>query len=277
MPLKFTKMHGSGNDFIVIDATLEKIALSAETIRRLADRRTGIGFDQLLLLEPAPSEHYDFKYRIFNADGGEVEQCGNGARCVAHYVFNQKKINKDQLILATLSGPIELIKTKCDSIKVNMGPPRLSPEALPFITDQQKEIYQLNIAGKRVKFGAVSMGNPHVVIEVSKIETAPVLEIGELLQQHPAFPNQVNVGFMEIVSPTQIRLRVYERGVGETRSCGTGACAAVVIGRLVKHLSCEVTVALAGGNLVVNWLGDDQNVYMTGPAETVFRGELITK
>lgn len=276
MPIKFTKMHGLGNDFIVIDAVEEKPLLTTETIQKLSDRRTGIGFDQLLIIEPAPNEQYDFLYRIFNANGQEVEQCGNGARCVAHYIFTEKLSSKKNIRLATLSGKIELTLEDNGEITVNMGAPRLAPPLIPFVTEKQALQYELVLNEDPIKFGAVSLGNPHAVLKVKDVFQAPVQQIGQLLQHHAAFPHQVNVGFMEIVSPDYIRLRVYERGVGETRACGSGACAAVVIGRLCYDLSPTVTVELPGGSLKVNWQSPEGDVFITGPAEKVFKGTLIT-
>lgn len=275
MSLRFTKMHGLGNDFIVVDATEQDLTFTPDTIRELADRHTGIGFDQMLQLQSSQDKQYDYVYRIFNADGQEVEQCGNGARCVAHYIFEEKLPEKSAITLSTLAGKIELKKENDGQITVNMGTPDFNPEKLPFITDRPQLQYQLPILGNIVHFWAVSVGNPHVVICVNDVDTAPVQEIGAALQSHPAFPNQVNVGFMEIVSKNQIRLRVYERGAGETRSCGTGACAAVVVGRTGHGLQPEVKVDLRGGQLRVKWPGPGEDVYLTGPAQMVFKGELL--
>lgn len=275
MGLKFTKMHGLGNDFAVIDATQEKIILSATQIQQLADRHTGIGFDQLLMIEPATNAGHDFKYRIFNASGKEVEQCGNGARCVARYIFSEQLSPKKKLRLDTIAGTIELQIVEDGNITVNMGAPQFSPAKIPFVTDKEALQYELPVADQNFKFGAVSMGNPHAVSLVADIDQAPVQQIGESLQQHPAFPRQINVGFMQIVSPEYIRLRVYERGVGETRACGSGACAAVVVGRQSYQLAPVVTVELPGGTLKVAWDLGASDVYLTGPAEKVYRGESL--
>lgn len=274
MTLKFTKMHGLGNDFILIDATQMPVSLSPELIRRLSDRRTGIGFDQLLLLESAQNNNSDFIYRIYNADGNEVEQCGNGARCVAHYIFTEKNFDKKDLALSTLGGVIKLKKEQDDQITVNMGPPQFAPAALPFITPVQSSMYQLQVADQNISFGAVSMGNPHIVLKVADIDQAPTIEIGQALQHHSSFPNQVNVGFMQIVSRDQIRLRVFERGAGETLACGTGACAAMVIGRSWGELDQEVKVQLPKGYLTILWRASSDDVFLTGPAEVVFKGEI---
>lgn len=273
MTLQFTKMHGLGNDFIVVDATKYSHDFSTEKVQLLADRRTGIGFDQLLIIEPATSQEHDFVYRIFNADGQEVEQCGNGARCVAHYIFTQNLSLKKDIVLATLSGRIALRQEQDGQITVNMGKPRFSPETIPFITDKQQQSYELNVAHNAIQFGVVSIGNPHAVLVVQDVFRAPVQQVGQALQHHPAFPNQVNVGFMEVTSKDHVRLRVYERGVGETRSCGSGACAAVVIGRQTQDLNKRVTVQLPGGSLSVYWEGNEGDVYLTGPAAIVYKGE----
>jgi diaminopimelate epimerase len=274
MKLKFIKMHGLGNDFILIDATLQKLVLDPKMIQALADRRTGIGFDQLLLIEPSASDQVDFLYRIFNANGQEVEQCGNGARCVAHYIFTEGLSKKSDITLATVSGKIELKKAENNQITVNMGRPHFAPAQIPFLVDKEQFQYELQLEDNRIQFGAVSMGNPHVVLKVKDVLQAPVQQIGQLLQHHPAFPKQVNVGFMEIISPHAVRLRVYERGVGETRACGSGACAATVIGRVCYNLSPTVNVELPGGNLMVNWPSYNEDVYLTGPAEKVYKGEV---
>jgi diaminopimelate epimerase len=275
MTVRFTKMHGLGNDFVLIDATQKQVELNAEIIQKMADRHTGIGFDQLLVIETAQEQEYDFFYRIFNADGQEVEQCGNGARCVAHYLSSERLTRKKKLILKTIAGAIELVANADGQIIVNMGSPQFIPESLPFLAEKQATQYELTIGGKYLKFGAISLGNPHVVMQVKNVLNTPVDELGKLFQNHPAFPKQVNVGFMEIVATDHIRLRVYERGVGETQACGSGACAAVVIGRLCHNLGQQVNVELLGGKLLVYWKSSSGAVYMTGPAKRVFRGELV--
>jgi diaminopimelate epimerase len=274
MSLKFTKMHGLGNDFIILNALVEKIPLTKEKIQQLADRREGIGFDQLLVIEPCGQGEADFVYRIFNADGQEVEQCGNGARCVARYIFAENLSHKEKITLKTLAGKIEVMNEKNGQITVNMGRPQLEPEAIPFITAEQALQYNLLLDDSWVIFGAVSLGNPHAVLKVEDVASAPVERIGKLLQQYIGFPKQVNVGFMEVISSSSIRLRVYERGVGETRACGSGACAAVVVGRLCHKLADQVTVVLPGGSLRVTWRAPDAEILMTGPAEIVFQGEI---
>jgi diaminopimelate epimerase len=273
MALKFTKMHGLGNDFVVVDGTKESADLVFNAVQKLADRKTGIGFDQLLLIQPSPSKEYDFIYRIFNADGKEVEQCGNGARCVGAYIFTEGLSRKDKIVLGTVAGCIEIFKQSGNQITVNMGTPKFMPEAIPFITEKQALEYQLVVDETPLKFGAVSMGNPHIVVPVNNVASAPLKQIGEQLQHHSSFPKQVNVGFMEVVSPDYLRLRVFERGVGETNACGSGACAAFAIGRLWQQLAPEVTVELPGGRLKIR--SSENNILMTGPAEKVFRGELV--
>lgn len=271
--LKFIKMHGLGNDFVLIDATQRKVNLYPDLIQKISDRHTGIGFDQLLLIEPSLDKEADFQYRIFNANGQEVEQCGNGARCVARYLFAQNRVARKHLVLATLSGKIELRQEDDNQLCVNMGIPQFQPEKIPFKTEKQALMYTLSLEGREVQFGAVSLGNPHIVMRVDEVLNAPVQSQGYSLQQHWAFPNQVNVGFMEILSPDHIRLRVFERGVGETRACGSGACAAVAIGRCCYGLDARVKVDLPGGRLVIAWTSMDDAIYMTGPATVVFTGE----
>lgn len=275
MTLRFTKMHGLGNDFILVDATQEPWHLSSEAIRRLANRHTGIGFDQLLVLEPATKSHYDFGYRIFNADGGEVNQCGNGARCLAHYIFKEGLTTQTSVRIATSSSIMELSLESDGQITVDMGIPQFTPEKIPLIVPREQLQYTLGVAGEKISFGAVSMGNPHIVIIVPDISSAPVSKIGEPLQNHRAFPQQINVGFMQILSRDHIRLRVFERGVGETQACGSGACAAVAIGRVNNLLDEKVKVDLLGGRLLIKWASKLGSLYMTGPAQAVFRGEVL--
>ncbi|MBA2655206.1 MAG: diaminopimelate epimerase [Gammaproteobacteria bacterium] len=275
MSLKFIKMQGLGNDFVVIDCVKEKVELNTIAIRHIADRHLGVGCDQVLVIEPADAADHDYRYRIFNADGNEVAQCGNGARCVAHYLFTENLIRKNVLLLATVSGKIELMREENGEITANMGKPQFAPDDIPLQMDQAQNEYQLLLEDKVIRFGAVSMGNPHAVIRVGDVLEAPVQSIGQLLQQHAAFPKQVNVGFMEIISPEHIRLRVYERGVGETLACGSGACAAVAVGRHLYDLSPRVRVDLPGGTLKIKWHSPQDDLFMTGPAKTVFKGELI--
>ena len=274
MRLKFTKMHGQGNDFVMLDGIAQKISLTAIQIRHIADRHLGIGCDQILLVE-APTRHdTDFRYRIFNADGGEVEQCGNGARCFAHFVRDQELTDKTELRVETLAGIIEPSIAADGSVTVNMGAPKFLPTDIPFLAHAEALRYQLEMDGHVFSIGAVSMGNPHAVQVVTNIDTAPVGEIGPRIEHHPQFPRRVNAGFMEIASRTRIRLRVWERGAGETLACGTGACAAVVTGIRWGLLDDSVTVATRGGELTVRWAGVDTGVFMSGKTATVYTGEI---
>ncbi len=272
MEIKFTKMHGLGNDFVVIDAINQDIELSEEEVRLIADRHFGIGCDQLLLVEASESDDVDFIYRIFNADGGEVEQCGNGARCFAVFVREKGLTDKDNIRVETASGVIELHVQDDGQITVDMGMPEFNPWNIPFNADTRLDEYALDINGQVLNIGAVSMGNPHAVTIVDNVDSVAVDELGAGIESHPLFPNRVNAGFMQIVDENHIRLRVYERGAGETLACGTGACAAMVIGRLQGHLADEVQVDLAGGSLQIGWQGETSPVMMTGPATTVFEG-----
>jgi len=275
--IKFTKMHGLGNDFMVIDAINQQIDLNETLIQKWSDRYFGLGFDQLLLVEE--SNKADFKYRIFNADGSEVEQCGNGARCFAKYVFDKGLTNQIEIEVETLSGIITLLLVGDDQVQVNMGLPNFSPQSLPFNFAVEQDIYSIDIDLGRsqmdsVNIGAVSVGNPHAVLIVDDIEHAPVSEWGEKIESHSLFPERVNVGFAQIVSDSQINLRVYERGAAETLACGTGACAAMVVLKKRQLLQSDVvTVSLPGGDLIIEWNGNiDSPIMMTGPAESVFDG-----
>lgn len=279
MKLNFTKMHGLGNDFIVIDGVTKHIELSAEQIQQLADRKFGIGFDQLLLVEPPLDPEQDFRYRIFNADGYEVEQCGNGARCFALFVLNKGLAHKSLINVETINGHIQLQITDNKQVTVNMGPPDFIPAHVPFITEQESSQYVLTVDNKEhngsqedISFSVVSVGNPHAVITVSDIDTAPVQSIGPALESHKRFPKRINVGFMEVVNKNHIKLRVYERGAGETLACGTGACAAVAAGVNLCVLESPVTVDLRGGQLNIEYQGGNSPILMTGPAVTVFEG-----
>ncbi|MBK1694643.1 diaminopimelate epimerase [Chromatium weissei] len=274
MKLKFTKMHGLGNDFIVFDAVRQHVDLNTATIRRLANRRFGIGCDQILLVEAPRVPDTDFHYRIFNADGSEVEQCGNGARCFARFVHEQGLSTQDEIRVSTAAGVIRLALLPNALVRVNMGTPVLEPALIPFIAEQQQPLYPLEVDGETLQLGAVSMGNPHAVLLVDDVDTAPVARLGSLIESHSRFPQRVNVGFMQIINAQQIRLRVYERGTGETLACGTGACAAVVSGWLRKLLAPRVRVNLPGGELLIEWCGPPQTVWMTGPATSVFQGEI---
>lgn len=274
MRLRFTKMHGLGNDFVVLDATRERLDLNPTLVRDLADRRFGIGCDQLLVVEPPRDPATDFYYRIFNADGSEVEQCGNGARCFARFVRDQGLTRKDEIPVGTAAGPIRLFIEPDGQVRVNMGAPILEPARIPFLVPSQALDYPLEVAGERLTIGAVSMGNPHAVLRVPDVESALVAILGPQIEHHPRFPARVNVGFMQILDPGHIRLRVHERGTGETLACGTGACAAVVIGHLWEILGDRVRVSLPGGDLVIQWVGGPEPVWMTGPATTVYQGEI---
>lgn len=274
MDLEFTKMHGLGNDFVVIDATRQPFTLSADKIRSISDRRRGIGFDQLLVVEPTDRADADFKYRIFNADGGEVEQCGNGARCFARFVREKGLTRKQDISVSTHNGILHLSADNSDQVRVNMGAPILEPALIPFDANARAIRYAINIHDETIEFGAVSMGNPHAVLDVPSIDHAAVDKIGPVIETHPRFPNRVNVGFMQVINRTRIRLRVWERGAGETQACGSGACAAVVVGALQGTLDDSVTVELPGGELVVSWAGEQQPVHMTGPARFVFEGTI---
>lgn len=272
--LAFSKMHGIGNDFVVIDGVNQLVKLTEGQIRHIADRHFGVGCDQLLLVEPYDGKEADFRYRIFNADGSEVEQCGNGARCFAKFVYEQGLTDKTTIPVMTAAGRIELQIQPDGQVTVNMGIPELEPARIPFIFQQRQNRYTQEIMGKTVTFAAISMGNPHAVLTVNDVDTAPVETLGPVLESHPLFPRRVNVGFMQVVARDHIRLRVFERGVGETLACGTGACAAVVAGQLQGLLDSLVKVTLPGGVLHIQWQGEGEPVWMTGPAETVFRGTL---
>jgi len=274
MELTFTKMHGLGNDFVVIDATSQPIELTMEQIRFLADRRLGVGCDQVLLVEPPRQPEVDFTYRIFNADGGEVEQCGNGARCFAHYVRDQGLTRKEHIVVATAAGVITLHVEADGQITVDMGAPIFEPADIPFAADVRAEVYPLEVEATQVEVSVVSIGNPHAVMRVEQVDKAPVASLGPRIESHVRFPRRINVGFMQVVDRQHIRLRVYERGAGETLACGTGACAAVVVGRQRGWLDDKVTVSLPGGNLKIQWPGEGQPVLMTGPAVSVFEGRV---
>jgi diaminopimelate epimerase len=274
MQRKFTKMHGLGNDFMVVSAMETGFNLDAGQIRLLADRHFGVGFDQLLVVEPPVSTDMDFSYRIFNADGGEVEQCGNGARCFARYVHDRGLTAKRDIRVGTLAGIIILHLTDDDQVRVDMGQPRFAPGSIPFLAERQETHYELELDNQHVTIGAVSMGNPHAVQVVDDIDAAPVTTQGPLIERHLRFPQRVNAGYMQVIDRQTIRVRVWERGAGETLACGTGACAAVVTGINMGLLDGTVTVNLPGGTLQVSWAGRDAPVLMTGPATFVFEGTL---
>ena len=274
MLLRFTKMHGLGNDFVVIDLITQRFKLKPHHIRKIADRHFGIGCDQVLTVEIPTQPDVDFCYRIYNAEGSEVEQCGNGARCFARFIRDKRMTGKQKIKVETLAGIIELELTENRQVRVDMGEPILDPKRIPFTADQQASDYALDVNGGTWQVGAVSMGNPHVIFAVTDVDSAPVETIGPVTESHPRFPQRVNVGFMQIVDRDTIRLRVFERGVGETLACGTGACAAVVSGIVQGKLNTTVTVHLPGGNLSIHWQGPGQPVIMTGPAATVFEGQI---
>ena len=274
MRLKFTKMHGAGNDFIVVDATRAPLWLDNNLIRGLSDRHRGIGFDQMLVIEPPRSKGTDFYYRIFNADGGEVGQCGNGARCFVRYVHEKGLSEKTEIRVETRSGIIEPRLEKDGRVSVNMGVPIFEPGRIPFVAQMRASTYPLEVAGRELEISALSMGNPHAVQVVADIEAAPVASEGPLIERHPRFPDRVNAGYLQIVDRGHIKLRVFERGAGETLSCGTGACAAVVAGIERKLLDSPVTVDTRGGVLEIGWEGEARPVFMTGPALSVFEGEI---
>ncbi|HBC36717.1 MAG TPA: diaminopimelate epimerase, partial [Marinobacter adhaerens] len=270
--LRFTKMHGLGNDFMVVDAISQPFRLRPEMIRELANRNFGIGFDQLLVVEPPGLPDVDFRYRIFNADGSEVEQCGNGARCFARFVRDQRLTNKKVIRVQTAKGVIELRVGREGMVMVNMGVPEFNPPAIPFAADRRKDVYTVDVDGQTVELSALSMGNPHGVLLVEDVDQAPVKTLGPKLERHPRFPARANIGFLQILDRTHVRLRVFERGSGETLACGSGACAAVVAGCLRGLLDTRVEVELRGGPLVIEWQGEGTPVMMEGPATSVFEG-----
>ena len=274
MLLKFTKMHGLGNDFVVIDAISQDITITPQIAKKLGDRHFGVGCDQILVVEPPRQPNTDFRYRIFNNDGTEVEQCGNGARCFAKFVHNRKLTGKNNILVETANGIIELKLQSDQMVKVNMGLPVLNPKDIPFMAEQQKILYGISVENLKLSISAVSIGNPHAVLEVDDVCSASVQSLGQAIGSHRLFPKQANVGFMQIVNSHEINLRVYERGVGETLACGSGACAAVVAGQLQGLLESSVTVNLTGGSLTIEWLGDGHPVIMTGPATSVYHGQI---
>jgi diaminopimelate epimerase len=273
MIIQFTKMHGLGNDFVVIDAISQTINLTSGQIRKIADRHFGVGCDQLLLVEKPVDSRAEFRYRIFNADGGEVEQCGNGARCFALFVREAGLTTSSVIKVETMKGLIELIVEQ-NRVTVDMGIPDFEPASLPFLAETRSETYNLMVNGAEYAIGAVSMGNPHAVLQVDDVEKADVCTLGKAIESHHLFPKRVNVGFMQILDQHEIRLRVYERGAAETLACGTGACAAVAVGRIMGKLNEQVTVHLTGGSLTIRWPGEGQKLFMTGPATTVFQGQI---
>ncbi len=274
MLLRFTKMHGLGNDFVFLDLISQSISLSEKTIAELGDRRTGVGFDQLLTVSPPRSPEMDFRYRIFNSNGTEVEHCGNGARCFAKFVHDQRLTGKRDISVQTSNGRIMLKMRDDHAVEVDMGEPVLQPDQVPFEATTQAPSYSLEQDGHNYTLGVVSMGNPHAVLVVDDVASAPVFELGSKLEQHPRFPNKANIGFMQIIDRNTIKLRVFERGVGETKACGTGACAAVVVGQQQGLLDTNVTTQLTGGNLAIQWQGPGHHLFMDGPATHVYEGQI---
>lgn len=274
--MRFTKMQGQGNDFVVIDGVRQAVTLTAAQVRAIADRHFGIGCDQLLLVEKPHSPENDFRYRIWNSDGGEVEQCGNGARCFARFVREEGLTAKHEIRVETASGVIVPRIEESGRVTVDMGAPRFEPRDIPFEVSDRRTTYPLQVGGQSIEVSVLSMGNPHAVQVVEDVERAPVATQGPLIENHPAFPKRVNAGYMQVVSRAHIRLRVWERGAGETLACGTGACAAVVAGIERGLLDNEVRVTTRGGDLAIRWLGPSRAVMMTGDAVRVFDGEITT-
>lgn len=276
MLLKFTKMHGLGNDFMVVDGVTQKVFFSPELIKKLSDRHFGIGFDQLLLVEPPFDPEVDFHYRIFNADGSEVQMCGNGARCFVRFVIDHQLTSKKDIQVSTVSGVLRLKLNDDDTVTVNMGQPRFEPERLPFNAPKQALSYTIRTKdGSEFEHGAVSMGNPHAVFFFDDVKTAPVEKYGRELECHENFPERVNVGFAQVVNPHTMNLRVFERGCGETMACGTGACAAAVVAIAQGRAKSPVSVTLPGGTLKISWDGGSSPVMMSGPATRVYEGSII--
>jgi diaminopimelate epimerase len=272
--MKFTKMHGLSNDFVVIDGVRQHINLTTNAIKHIADRNLGIGCDQILLVEPPSDKTVDFNYRIFNCDGSEVDQCGNGARCMGRFIADQQLSGGKTILLQTKNRTMEVSATSKNQVTVNMGPPIFTPDDIPFKVVQQEKLYPLKVGTHNLNIAALSLGNPHAVIQVDDTDTALVKDIGPLVQEHSQFPESVNVGFMQIIDRQNIRLRVYERGVGETQACGSGACAAAVAAIQQNLVDTKVKLELLGGSLSVEWQGETTPILMTGPAETVFHGKI---
>ena len=274
MLLRFTKMHGLGNDFMVLDLVSQHAHIQPKHAKQWGDRNTGIGFDQLLIVEAPNNPDVDFRYRIFNADGSEVEQCGNGARCFARFVLDKRLTAKKRIRVETKGGIIVLDVRNDGQICVDMGPPRFTPAEVPFIADEQATSYALEIDGQVHQIAAVSMGNPHSVLRVDDVRNAPVHELGPKIEHHPRFPQRVNAGFIQVVDRHRANLRVWERGAGETQACGTGACAAAVAAISQGWMDSPVTIDLPGGRLSIEWAGPGKPVLMTGPAVRVFEGQV---
>ncbi|GGM09503.1 diaminopimelate epimerase [Pseudomonas asuensis] len=274
MLLRFTKMHGLGNDFMVLDLISQHAHIQPKHARQWGDRHTGVGFDQLLIVETPSNPDVDFRYRIFNSDGSEVEQCGNGARCFARFVFDKRLTVKKVIKVETKGGIIELRLRNDNQVTVDMGAPRLEPKQIPFEAEGEAISYPVQVEGRTIELAAVSMGNPHGVLRVDNVDTAPVHELGPKLEHHPRFPNRANIGFLQIIDEHRARLRVWERGAGETQACGTGACAAVVAGIRQGWLNSPVQIELPGGLLDIEWAGPGKPVLMTGPAVRVYEGQV---
>ena len=274
MKLRFTKMQGAGNDFVVVDGFTSPILLAPQQIKTIANRYFGVGCDQLLVVEKTNTPNVDFRYRIFNADGGEVEHCGNGARCFVRFVVDKGLTTKHEITVETVNNLLSLKLENNGQVTVNMGAPRFNPVEIPFVAETRQNQYPIQLASESINIAAVSMGNPHAVTLVDDVETAKVMLQGSQIEAHVRFPQRVNVGFMQVISQHEIKLRVYERGSGETLSCGTGACAAVVSGIQCGALKSPVKVSTRGGELQIVWAGEGSSVMMTGPAEIVFEGEI---
>jgi|TARA_B110000971_G_scaffold64168_1_gene65651 diaminopimelate epimerase len=274
MLMKFTKMHGLGNDFVVIDALTQNVRISGSMVRRLSDRAHGIGCDQILVVEPPTEKDIDFDYRIFNQDGAEVEQCGNGARCLARFVKDRKLTGKSSIRVKTVNRVMNLKINADNSVRVDMGVPLLEPSEIPFKASLKSLLYDIDIAGHSYSISAVSMGNPHAILQVDDVQAAPVAVLGAQLECHERFPNRVNAGFMQVVDRKQLNLRVFERGAGETQACGSGACAAAVAAMRLELVDSQVTVHLTSGDLTIEWQGEGESLIMTGPAVTVFHGRI---
>ncbi|WPP44718.1 diaminopimelate epimerase [Pseudomonas sp. AN-1] len=274
MLLRFTKMHGLGNDFMVLDLVTQHAHIQPKHVRQWGDRHTGVGFDQLLIVEPPSRPDVDFRYRIFNADGSEVEQCGNGARCFARFVLDKRLTAKKRIRVETKNSVIELNVRNDGQITVDMGAPRLAPAEIPFVAPEAAIAYEVEVDGRTLELAAVSMGNPHGVLRVADVDTAPVHQLGPQLETHPRFPQKANIGFLQVVDAHHARLRVWERGCGETQACGTGACAAAVAGIRQGWLQSPVQISLPGGSLSIEWAGPGAPVLMTGPALRVFEGQV---
>ncbi|MCP8466896.1 diaminopimelate epimerase [Pseudomonas sp. ZM23] len=274
MLLRFTKMHGLGNDFMVLDLVSQHAHVQPRHVKQWGDRNFGVGFDQLLIVEPPSTPEADFRYRIFNCDGTEVEQCGNGARCFARFVVDKRLTAKKTIRVETKGGMIELTIANDGQVTVDMGAPRLLPDQVPFLADHEALSYAVDVDGQSFELAAISMGNPHGVLRVEDVDSAPVRTLGPKLEVHERFPQKANIGFLQVVNPHQARLRVWERGVGETLACGTGACAAAVAGIRQGWLQSPVQIELPGGRLSIEWAGPGQPVMMTGPAVRVFEGQV---